>query len=73
MHMFKSDAEFQRMPQVEKYYDIDETFGVASRRKYLENMKMRIEEAENGGKNIRFRNDWQEFRMSKEKPISGTT
>ena len=48
------------MPQVEQYYDVDDTFGVASRKKYMEEMKMRIEEAENRGKNIRLRNDWLE-------------
>ena len=46
------------MPQVQQYYDIDDTFGVASRRKQIEEMKMRIEEAENRGKNVRLRNDW---------------
>ena len=29
-----------------------------SRKKYLEDMKMRIEEAENRGKNVALRNDW---------------
>ena len=56
--MFKSKAEFRRAPQVEQYYDIDDTIGVASRKKYIQDMKMRIEEAENRGKNIRLRNDW---------------
>ena len=46
------------MPAVSKYYDIDDTFGVASRRKYTQDMKLRIEEAENRGKHIRLRNDW---------------
>ena len=58
MSMFKSKAEFKRKPQVQRYYDIDDTFGVASRRKYLQDMKMRIEEAENRGENVRLRNDW---------------
>ena len=58
MSMFKSKAEFKRMPQVEKWYDIDDTIGVASHKKYLEDMKLRIEEAENRAKNIRLRNDW---------------
>ena len=58
MSMFKSKAEFRRAPQVEQHYDISDTFGVSSRRKYLEDMKLRIEEAENRGKNIRLRNDW---------------
>ena len=58
MSMFKSKAEFRRAPPVEKYYDLEETIGVASRKKYLEDMKLRIEEAENRGKNIRLRNDW---------------
>ena len=48
------------MPQVQQYYDIDDTFGVASRRKYIEDMKLRIEEAENRGKHIKLRNDWLE-------------
>ena len=58
MSMFKSKPEFHRAPQVERYYDLDDTFGVASRKKQIEEMKMRIEEAENRGKNIRLRNDW---------------
>ena len=60
MSMFKSKREFKRMPQVQQYYDVSDTFGVASRKKYMEEMKMRIEEAENRGKNIRLRNDWLE-------------
>ena len=58
MSMFKSKPEFRRMPQVEQTYDLEETIGVASRKGYLEDMRMRVEEAENGGKNIRLRNDW---------------
>ena len=58
MSMYKSKPEFRRMPQVQQYYDISDTIGVASRKKYLEDMKLRIEEAENRGKNIRLRNDW---------------
>ena len=56
--MFKSKPEFKRMPQVQQYYDIEDTFGVASRRKQIEDMKLRVEEAENRGKNIALRNDW---------------
>ena len=56
--MYKSKPQFKRMPQVQQYYDIDDTIGVASRRKYSEDLKLRIEEAENRGKNIRLRNDW---------------
>ena len=56
--MFKSKPEFKRMPQVQQYYDIEDTFGVASRRKQMEEMKMRIEDAENRAKNIKLRNDW---------------
>ena len=56
--MFKSKAEFKRAPQVEQYYDIDETFGVASRLKYMNDLKMRVEEAENRAKNVALRNDW---------------
>ena len=58
MSMYKSKPEFRRMPMVSQTYDIDDTFGVASRRKYIQDMKLRIEEAENRGKNIRLRNDW---------------
>ena len=58
MSIFKSKPEFRRAPQVERWYDIDDTFGVASRRKQVEDMKLRIEEAENRGKNVRLRNDW---------------
>ena len=56
--MYKSKPEFRRMSQVQQYYDLEESIGAASRKKYLEDMKMRIEEAENRGKNIRLRNDW---------------
>ena len=58
MSIWKSKPEMKRMPQVQQYYDIDDTFGVASRKKQTEEMKMRIEEAENRDKNIRLRNDW---------------
>ena len=34
MSMWKSKPEFKRMPQVQQYYDVEGTFGVASRRKY---------------------------------------
>ena len=57
MSIWKSKPEFKRMPQVQQYYDIEDTFGVA-RRKQMEEMKMRIEDAENRAKNIRLRNDW---------------
>ena len=60
MSMFKSKPEFKRAPQVEKYYDLEETIGVASWKKELEDMKLRVEEAENRAKNIRLRNDWVE-------------
>ena len=60
MSMFKSKPEFKRAPQVSRYYDLEESIGVSSRKKYLEDMKLRIEEAENRGKNIRLRNDWLE-------------
>ena len=58
MSIWKSKAEFRRAPQVSQYYDINDTFGVASRRKYIEDMKLRIEEAENRGKNVKLRNGW---------------
>ena len=58
MSIFKSKPEFRRAPQVEQYYDTSDTFGVASRRKQIEDMKLRIEEAENRGKNVALRNDW---------------
>ena len=48
----------KRAPQVEQYYDLESSVGVSSRKKYLEDMKLRIEEAENRGKNIAMRNDW---------------
>ena len=56
--MFKSKPEFKRMPQVQQYYDLEDTIGVASRKKAIEDMKLRIEEEENRGKNIRLRNEW---------------
>ena len=46
------------MPVAERYCDISHTFGVASRKKYLEDVKMRIEEAENRGESTRLSNDW---------------
>ena len=58
MSTYKSKPEFRRMPQVQQYYDLEETIGEASRKKFLEDMKLRTEEAENRGKNIRLRNDW---------------
>ena len=58
MSMYKSKPEFNIMPQVQQYYDVEDTFGVASRRKYLEDMKLRIEEAESRAKNVALRNDW---------------
>ena len=58
MSMFKSKSEFKRMPMVEQYYDISDTFGVASRKKELEDMKLRIEEVENRATNVALRNDW---------------
>ena len=60
MSIYKSKPEFKRAPQVSRYYDLDETIGVASRKKELEDMKLRVEEAENRAKNIRLRNDWVE-------------
>ena len=56
--MYKSKPEFRRAPQVEQYYDLEQSIGVASRKKYLEDLKLRVEEAENRGKNIAMRNDW---------------
>ena len=44
------------MPQVQQYYDLEETIGVASRKKVFR--RYEIEEAKNRGKNIRLRNDW---------------
>ena len=58
MSIWKSKPEFKRMPQVQQYYDLEDTIGVASRKKYLEDLKLRVEEAENRGKNIAMRNDW---------------
>ena len=48
----------KRAPQVEQYYDLESSVGVSSRKKYLEDLKLRVEEAENRGKNIAMRNDW---------------
>ena len=58
MTMWKSKPEFKRMPVVQQTYDLDETIGVASRKKYLEDLKLRIEEAENRANNVALRNDW---------------
>ena len=58
--MYKSKPEFKRAPQASKYYDLEDSIGVSSRRKELEDMKLRVEEAENRAKNIRLRNDWVE-------------
>ena len=57
MSMYKSKPEFKRMPQVQQYYDLEETIGVAGRKKHFEDLKLRIEEAENRAKNVRLRND----------------
>ena len=56
--MFKSKPEFKRMPQVQQYYDLEDTIGVASRKKTIEDMKLRIEEAENRAKHVALRHDW---------------
>ena len=58
MSMYKSKPEFRRAPQVEQYYDLESSISVASRKKELEDMKLRIEEAENRAKNVALRNDW---------------
>ena len=58
MSIFKSKPEFKRMPMVEQTYDLEESIGVASRKKELEDMKLRIEEAENRAKSVALRNDW---------------
>ena len=58
MSIFKSKPEFKRMPMVQQTYDLEETIGVSSRKKYLEDLKLRIEEAENRAKNVALRNDW---------------
>ena len=58
MSMFKSKPEFKRMPQVQQDYDLEDTIGVTSRKKELEDMQLRIEEAENRAKNVALRNDW---------------
>ena len=61
MRMYKSKPEFKRMSQVEQYYDIADIFGVANLKKEMEDMKLRIEEAENGSKNTRLRNGWIQY------------
>ena len=33
MSIYKSKPEFKRAPQVSKYYDLEETVGVASRKR----------------------------------------
>ena len=60
--MFKSKPEIKRMPRakVQQYDDLEDTIGVASRRKEIEDMQMRVEEAENRAKHIKLRNDWVE-------------
>ena len=58
MSMYKSKPEFKRMPMVEQYYDLESSIGVHSRKKYLEDMKLRIEEVENRAKNVALRNEW---------------
>ena len=52
MSVYKSKPEFRRMPQVQQYYDLEESIRESSRKKYLEDLKMRTEEAENRGKNV---------------------
>ena len=58
MSMYKSKPEFKGMTQVEQYYDMSDTFGVASRKTEMEDMKPRTKEADNRSTNIRLRNDW---------------
>ena len=58
MSMYKSKPEMKRMPMVEQTYDLEESIGVASRKKELEDMKLRIDKAENRAKNVALRNDW---------------
>ena len=52
MSIFKSKQEFKHMPMVIQTYDLVETIGVAGRKKILEDLKLRIEEAGNRGKNV---------------------
>ena len=39
--MFKSKPEFKRAPQVSRYYDLEESIGVSSRKKYLEDYEVK--------------------------------
>ena len=55
--MFKSKPEFKRPPLTERYYDIDDIIGTASRRKYLEDMKLLVEGQQNKVANAKFKND----------------
>ena len=38
--IFKSKPEMKRMPQVERFYDVEDTFGVASRKTKMEDVKL---------------------------------
>ena len=55
--MFKSKPEFKRPPMANRYYDIDDIIGTASRRKYLEDLKILVEGQQNKAANVKFKDD----------------
>ena len=55
--MLKSKPEFKRAPQVVSYYDVDDVFGIASRRKYFKDLKEKLEAQESKVANVKFQND----------------
>ena len=55
--MLKSKPEFKRAPQVVSYYDVDDVFGTASRRKYFKDLKEKLEAQESKVANVKFQND----------------
>ena len=55
--MLKSKPEFKRPPQVSTYYDVDDVFGSASRRKYFKDLKGKLEAQESKVANVKFQKD----------------
>ena len=54
------NVEFKRAPQVERVYDTNDLWGVASRMNYFKQMKDNIEARQTQGALIKYRNDLAE-------------
>ena len=51
------NVEFQRAPQVERYYGTNDLWGVASRRNYFKQLKDTLQAKHSQGALIQYRND----------------